>query len=953
MSDTATLSPPAPVSGGRIRPRLLTHRGVVQASALLFDTRLLPLTAARGRVLAMWVPGATVYRLDEGLLLRLPAALRVVCAVAPGLPLTREGSLLTAAPLTPEERKRLPLQEGILLVRNGEAVIIPLSDSVREDPADWLDLTAWQSVDVVSLGTPPAPPVIVAEAAPFDARTKLHGVPPASPQSAAVAKGLQDALKAEREGRTSSAEKRGEATAFPMPAMMRQMLERLAHLGEGPAGGGGQRGTGGSGADSAPPRPTLTVQPQTEAERLNPFTRWLKHTAARTLLMTGLARQVGQRQAEYLGRMMEMFEKGELDAALRHAIPLGGDSDQPAAPALSVPHARENLHISSGSSSSRMGLGNELLTDLKTLYRRAFEQLERAGRIEEAAFVLAELLHQSAEAVAFLERHNKLQLAAEIAESRKLSPGLIVRQWLLAGNRERAILIARRHHAFGAAVELLQRSHPEQAAEMRFLWAEANAESGDYAAAVDLLWQNPHTRERTLPWIVQALAFGGIPAARMLVRQLELMPEDAELHARILALLEDEEPEHAPERKEFAEILCTAEVTPRLAAFARAALRTMLRDSQTAPHLFDRDLLRRLQNYGADAALRADLPTLPADSARSPFSQREEPLRLEWEAHDTGAMPVYDAAFLSNGRTLVALGEAGVRLLTRDGRTAAHFNQPAHRLVVADGGQRAIAIAPRGELLRLAKLDLTALRATHWCEASIQTFTPDYDGSLWFVATATDFLAIDATSDRFQALWRTPELTGAPVQITRNILDCSLLLRQPQLEQGLLGLPALSETWWKWHFALPSLVMRDRQEVHLKPDLRFAFTRAIAPSGEMAELAVRPGEQTDEMVTPLPLLNLRTNGSHPFEMNFPGDYQPMQSVYIGLWLAVPYRDQAGVYVSLFSCARGDHSAAFTLKGAQTVSVRLTSTHLTLADDRGRVIVLDLATGSLLRDLRLH
>ena len=73
----------------RIRPRLLTHRGVVEASALLFDTRLLTLEAAQGRVLALWKPGAVVYRLEAGLLLCLPAPCRVVCSTALGLPLVR------------------------------------------------------------------------------------------------------------------------------------------------------------------------------------------------------------------------------------------------------------------------------------------------------------------------------------------------------------------------------------------------------------------------------------------------------------------------------------------------------------------------------------------------------------------------------------------------------------------------------------------------------------------------------------------------------------------------------------------------------------------------------------------------------------------------------------------------------------------------------------------------
>ncbi len=955
-------------SAERVRPGLLTHRGVVEASALLFDTHLLTPAVARGRVLALWTLGATVYRLEEGLLLRLPAPSRVVCAVAPGLPLVCEGGLLTAAPITVAERKRLPLLDGLLLVRNGEAVVTPLSESTREDPADWLDLSAWRPIDVVSLGAPPAPPVVVAEAAPFDARAKLHGVPPADPQSAAVAQKLQAALRAQREGKPSPAERLGEPRQSPVVNMLRPLLERLAHLGETPPGSSAGRNNR-KGRGEAAPKQGLGVRPQSEREALNPFQSWLKHTAARALMMTGLARQIGQKQADYLGRMMEMFEKGELDAALRHAIPLGGDSGgAPAPPSLSIPSARENLQITSGTARGRLGMGVELFTDLRTLYRHAFEQLERQGRIEEAAFVLAELLHASAEAVAFLERHGKLQLAAEIAEARKLAPGLIVRQWLLAGDRDRAMLIARRHQAFGAAVELLNHKNPEQALELRRLWAQATADAGDYAAAVDLLWQHPDLRAETLPWILQALAFGGVPAARMLTRLLELTPEDSQLHTRIAALLDDEDPEQAPERKEFAEALCTVEVTPRATVFARAALRALIRDSLLAPHLMDRELFRRLQKVGADAALRADLPPLPAEATIEALNRRESPLALEWPAHDVGAMPLTDAAFLPNGRCLVALGEAGVRLLTRDGRTVAHFDQPAYRLVVADNGQRAIAIAPRGDVLRLARLDLAGLHSAHWCETTLQTFAPDYDGSLWFVATtgdlltsggrAGDLLAIDATADRFQALWRTPDLTGSPVQIARTILDCALLLRQPQVVEGLHGLPQLAETWWIWHFALPSLTMRDRLE-QPPPDLRLAFTRGVAPSGATAELLVRKAamlsaETSDEVRIEDDLLQLDVNATSRFTDSFSSEQaQPMQPILTATWVAVPFRFAKGVCVRLYDRSRGKHCATLTLLGASLLTVRLNDTHLTLADDRGRLIVLDLVTGNLTRNLRLH
>jgi len=58
--------------------------------------------------------------------------------------------------------------------------------------------------------------------------------------------------------------------------------------------------------------------------------------------------------------------------------------------------------------------------------------------IDEAAFVLAELLHADVEAIALLERHGRLRAAAELAEARPVPPALAVRAWLLAGDAARS-----------------------------------------------------------------------------------------------------------------------------------------------------------------------------------------------------------------------------------------------------------------------------------------------------------------------------------------------------------------------------------------------------------------------------------------------------------------------------------------------------------------------------------
>jgi hypothetical protein len=78
---------------------------------------------------------------------------------------------------------------------------------------------------------------------------------------------------------------------------------------------------GGAPTQAEPVRPALparragTVRPQRWCE-------WL----VRLALISGLSHWLGLQQAAYLRRMLRMFDEGQLDAALRHAIPLGGDA---------------------------------------------------------------------------------------------------------------------------------------------------------------------------------------------------------------------------------------------------------------------------------------------------------------------------------------------------------------------------------------------------------------------------------------------------------------------------------------------------------------------------------------------------------------------------------------------------------------------------------------------------
>jgi len=917
-----------------VRPRALTHRGVVEASAFFVDAELTGPLEARRRILALWVPGATVYRDPRGWLIRLPGPRRVRCDQSPGLPLTAEkvagGRALVSAPFAADELRALDPPEGATVhLHAGVTRIERPLEADRIDPAAWLDVSGFQVADTATLGPPPVEP----EAHPpgpvaFDPRTRLKGVPPASPE-------LAELLAALRSRDQGPAKSTARSHLRAVPSRLANWLHSLRwsvrafkrQITAVPA---------------LSPLPGLAGAPtgRLPGQRISAAFQQL---SARVATASRLSRVMGRRHAAYIHRMVEMFEHGDIREALRYAIPLGGpEAEALRGVHLRLPGPRADLAIkpAARASWSISQVAPDLYGELQRLYRTAFERLEAQGNIEEAAFVLAEVLHAHEEAVAFLERHGRLRLAAEMAEARNLPPGLVVRQWFLTGDRERALWIARRTGAFADAVTRLERSRKkDEAHSLRLLWGGELAEAGDYVAAVEAVWPVLDARRTAAGWMDRAITQGDAPAGRMIARKLTLVPEEfEETRDQAINLLESWRAEGAAARLAFADTLRQGPRTPQAMCLARAAVRTIARDSgrfgaRMAPAQF-----RQLVSFADDGALRADAPALPLDT-REPWISRTAPWRIEIGASDIGIMSALDAAFLPNGLTLVALGEAGVRLLSRAGRTVAEFDQPAHRLVLSDNGHRALSLARRGDSWRVARIDLGTRRAQLWCDARLDAFADDHDGVLWFVAAGNGLVAIDVTGDRFDGPWGVSDLGRRVRSIVRSPARCSLVTGEPGAEV--------------WSYELPSLFLRSRHEASAADDAAAPADRSLgtAPDGTLAEQWTTAPERTDSgEETPF---HVALHGHLNVQLRLPGSgWTAGQPVVSADWLAAPVygTDESRVY--LFHAETGRLRAEVLLARAGRLSLRLTPSYLTIADDRGRVLVLDLEYGQIRRDLRL-
>jgi hypothetical protein len=838
--------------------------------------------------------------------------------------------VLSAVPLSQDEFEILQApSHSVVFAKGGVAYVAQLSSASAEAPEKWLDVTAFKVVEVTSLGAAFAAPKVVSEPQPFDARAKLDGVP-------AEASELRETIAAIKAASARGKQSGDWSVVQKLRGWLGGVIDSItSELGRFPRLQNSARSGG-------------TTRRLTSSDE-RPANGWLTRFALRLLHTSRLARVLGRRQAAYLGKMMDMFERGDLNEALKHAIPLGDLSSLNQRPALGVPSPRNNLSILpwQGLSSRSIGLGGDVMSYLMQLYRSSYERLVAQNRIEAAAFVLAELLRANEEAVAFLEKHGKLKLAAELAEARELRPGLVVRQWFIAGDIKRAVAIARRTQAFADAVMRLERKNKEQAEKLRLVWAVSLAEGGNYAGAVDVIWPIEAQRLTARKWMDKAIEGGGSVAGRMLARKLAVAPEDFEdIRRRALTFLEDESFEQQEARASFAEALAFGESTREAQTLARVTARAILRDAGQHASAMPARQFTRLVNFTGDGPLRTDVPPFPVE--------RDQPvnslLTLECAAADCGSMPVHDALLLPNGRMLVALGEVGVRLLTRDRRTVTHFDQPAERLVVSDNGGRAIALARRGEAWRLSRLDLIEWRGEDWCDAHIDAFAPNYDSSLWFLGAKGDFYAIDANAKSFDALWRVPDAGSRVLSVARSESACSFVTASSDGSDVEL-----------WRYQLPLLTLRSRTSAPKPPDnaVRINHCNAFSPEGVYVDQSLYCmldySEPESMTMMPLPTLSLRVTEDElqKLELSIGNESSaPLIPEIFGRRVVSPVLAEDVIRIRVIDLQLKDVTAQLFLAGANEVSTRLTANTLTVADNLGRVIVVDLRRNCSMRNFRI-
>ncbi|WP_433414423.1 bpX6 domain-containing protein [Microtetraspora malaysiensis] len=781
-------------------------RGRVCAAGFIVDVPLIGEPEARRRVIEHWQDGAELRVLpDARWLLRLPEHVDVRAELAPGLPVRAvAGSLVSPGADGSQPGEITWMHAGDTRTEQIEALPV-----LR--PADWLDSTGLRITELKSIQAPER------SVSPVEQLDKVE-----APDLRAAAKIGRSSSRAERAMAQLHGSRAGEPTGRVWHSLLAGLLPFVGMIGTAALAVAVialiavmLRGSGLHIGPLGVVGITMILYRLLRRGRADTITgraggyrdpRWqrVRSALARLTLRTPAVPLVERRHQRYLRELARAFEQRRWDDALREAIALGGADAESRLLTMRLPERRGELRPSptAGSGAAALPYGPTIYQHLHGLYRTAAKELESGGRVEEAAFVLADLLNAPGEAVDLLERHKRWRMAAELAEGRELSPDLVVRLWWQAGNRDRAIDIARSRGAFATGILHLARVDADAARDLRRAWVHDRQAAADHVGAVEAAWPEETLRPLVVADIQAGIALGGPDAAYLFAYLTAFRPSEAACRtARALLGGSDADGLVARARfgTAFAQLQCADPAADR--AIATAGLRALVRDGGWALDGSTLDRVTKALSGRADPLAAADLPR---PVRRRPRPQEE---LLSVTAGPPGTVAVFDAAVLGGGAVLVACGDAGTFLLTRDGRVRARWGIPAHQLVVADHGGTALLVTHRESVSDVHRLDLVTRRARHWTSLRVHKILSSYDGGLLIALGEEGIVVFDVLAVHPRVVWR--EMTDASTILSANRTPSSITALGLIPVAGRPGSHLLQA--WRWD--LPTWTLRGRTSV--------------------------------------------------------------------------------------------------------------------------------------------
>jgi hypothetical protein len=426
--------------------------------------------------------------------------------------------------------------------------------------------------------------------------------------------------------------------------------------------------------------------------------------------------------------------------------------------------------------------------------------------------------------------------------------------------------------------------------------------------------------------LLQAERSGGTLGIRALARKLALQPATlADSEPAIVALLAAEGEEGARLRARMAdELLVLKEHSSATRRLMTELIRHVVPERIAGlNHIEKRDINRLLQ-LADTALLKADLPpfNLPGIASASPLATRSTPATASLE--ERGLLPIHDACRLDGGQYLLALGESGVMRVDRRGRQLAHYPVPAHHLVLADNGQRALALAARDQTFRISRLDLSSSKVMDWISLPCTFWAQRYDGAIWNAVVDGRIVAIDTMQDRLAVIWQVADLPGRIIDFNEDRQRQTILFATPEgLEQ--------------WRYMLPARRLNQR-DGFAAPDSDVWRVLSGSNSNVPFKLSLLSSEQDTSLIIQ------RDGHPHSARLTLGAIARDPQVSIHGNWLLTVVDDGSSGSCLIADLQHANLKAALALPHAVCPRVRAHDDRILFFDRCGRLIDVDCSSG---------
>ncbi len=253
------------------------------------------------------------------------------------------------------------------------------------------------------------------------------------------------------------------------------------------------------------------------------------------------------KQEAALRELLRQFREGNLEQALRRALPLNSPAGRGSTVAgddrLPLHHLLYSLRELLGEGRGPVGLwlgGGEVQAELAREYRKAAEEATARGDWRRAAFIYGKLLHDFRLAAAALERGGLHHDAAVIFLEKLGDTQAAARAFEAAGEVDRALQLYRQRGDHVAAGDLLRRAGEGELALEEYRLAAAHLAANDnHLAAGELLIERTLRHDLALEFFAAGWARRPRGSAQGCLLRLAEMRAAEESPRALLALIEE------------------------------------------------------------------------------------------------------------------------------------------------------------------------------------------------------------------------------------------------------------------------------------------------------------------------------------------------------------------------------------------------------------------------------